>query len=123
MDNAYFIGYRIDIDHEDFDMWDMSKDFKDEYGVSEFPGEEWMAYTKVDGGTSLLWMKGAGADYRCPIDREELWKDLHSRTFDFPWDGMAVIESLWGEKIHKYLSKKYGSQHVQVRWGIFLCLG
>lgn len=121
-DNAYFIGYRIDLDNTDFDMWDMPKSFERKFNVDNLPGKEWMAYCKAGGGSSLLWIGDKSADYRCPIDRSELWEDLHSRTFDFPNDGVSVFQKLWNHPLYKHLIKEYGIKSINVKWGIFLCL-
>ena len=123
MDNGYFIGYRIDVDSENFGSWNLPEGFKEKFNVDNLPGEEWMVWSKADRGTSLLWMEGEGADYRCPIDRAELWNDLHSRTFDFPKDGVAVYQKLWNSELYHYLVKNYGIKNVDVRWGIFMTLG
>lgn len=122
MDNGYFIGYRIDVKNTDLDIWEHD-DLFIEFHIDNLPGEEWMVWSNPEGGSSLLWMNMSKSDYRCPIDREELWRDLHHRTFDFPFDGMAVFQELWESDLYKRLIKDYGSKDVNVRWGIFLCLG
>ena len=95
MDNGYFIGYRIDVENTDLDMFDMTEGFEQKFDVDDLPGKEWMSWGNPGGGSSFLWMRGTGVDYRCPIDREELWKDLHSRTFDFPKDAnLLFIKSI-----------------------------
>jgi hypothetical protein len=123
MDNGYFIGYRVDVDSEDFSHADSPEGFEKRFNVDMLPGKEWMIWSKAGGGNAILWMDGPGADYRCPIDREELWKDLHSRTFDFPDDGIAVYQRLWNHPMYRYLIKKYDAKRVNVRWGVFMTLG
>ena len=124
MDNAYFIGYRIDIEGVDCEEWSTDKLFK-AYGIDEYcPGSEWMAFPKASGeGWSLLWMNDMNSEYRCPIDREELWSDLHNRTFDFPDDGIDISDFLSQSGLFQTLLNAYGDDVVTLRWGIFLCLG
>jgi len=120
MDNAYFIGYRIDVDC-DIDSWDFGRQIE-KFGVDNFPNSEWYNFRSVRGVNSLLWMKEKSADYRCPIDRQELWEDLHHRTFDFPADGVRVFQEICKSPLYSYLLEKYGDSAVNVKWGIFLCL-
>ncbi len=123
MDNAYFIGYRIDIDTED-DWIDMQEEAcKEGHSVGYLPGEEWYSFPKRGGGVSFLWMDKDHSDYRCPIDREELWEDLHETTLDFPFEGAIKLMEIRSTKLYKHLVNKYGSEKIKARWGIFLCLG
>lgn len=120
MDNAYFIGYRIDLDIK-ADPWDVAAE-AEKYGADPFPNSEWYSFSKVGGGVSLLWMDKDYADYRCPIDRDELWEDLHRTTFDFPDNGPVVFEAIQSSKLWQHLVEKYGLKKIEVRWGVFLCL-
>lgn len=122
MDNAYFIGYRIDILTGD-DWIEMQEEASDKgHSVGYLPGEEWYSIPKVDEGVSFLWMDDDYSDYRCPIDRAELWEDLHKITFDFPDNGFDVFAAIRASKLWQYLVDKYGAKKIEVRWGIFLCL-
>ena len=128
MDNFYFIGYRFDcISKEYKDSWELSDQLsKKDISIYGLPSKDWMTWTHSDGETaSVLCMdiKGIPTDYRCPIDREELWQEMHGRSFDVPDEFNEHKKILLKEPIYKELIKIFGKENVALKWGIFLGLG
>lgn len=136
MDNFYFIGYRIDIlrikELKDYCLTDPDGDkiydAVKKFGVDYLPGEKWIMWSHVreDIAASLLAIEVDGiekGDYRCPIDRAELWEDLHKNSFDVPNTLLKDIKIISKDPVYKKISSMFTEEYYELRWGIFLGLG
>ncbi len=138
MDNFYFIGYRIDCNTEGSTLKDsigLSKRINeaaeaysgnDGLAKTDFlPGSRWMTWSHPAGNPVVLALDfpSLPADYRCPIDRSELWENMHEEPFDLPEDYEDHFLKIKQSLIHAILRKLYGEDNISVTWGIFLGLG
>jgi hypothetical protein len=138
MDNFYFIGYRIDIPKPMIECdYEVMKYINKEIGADEIdysPEGKWLCWSSTDNNVkvSILARKfeDITSDYRCPIDREELWLEMHGyinprevggRTFDVPESYPEDIKKIENSDVFKIIKSKWGN--VKIRWGIFLGLG
>lgn len=143
MDNLMFIGYRIDVMKQEGntnDIFDVCKWLAKENGqpVDTLPGEQWQMWESTDEEVDFSAMCIAieevpDGDYRCPIDRSELWEEMHGyqehrqkpgvrgRTFDAPDTYAEDVAKIKETKIFELLAEQFDD--VRVRWGIFLGLG
>ena len=139
-DNFYFIGYRFDCRQKKNkvfsrpDMFELS-DKLEKKGLPVYflPSKDWLVYDHSNGKyTSVLLIKNSNipCDYRCPIDRAELWSEMHgnlegypARSFDVPDEFEEHKKTLLLSSMYCNLVEEFGVDNVTLRWGIFLGLG
>ena len=128
MDSMYVIGYRIDVTiPKELDGEDIFEEgIAAGLSVDGFPGEEWMEWPSCEGHNIIsVWeMKGPfKVDYRCPIDRNELYEEMHDRPFDVPETYAADVLNMQETPMYKWLVQKLGQTNVKVCWGLALMVG
>lgn len=125
MDNMYVIGYRIDI--KDKDAFDFSHDLKEAgFSIDTLPGKDWMIYPSTHQDGSSIWIMNKNhplrVDYRCPIDRSEIWQDLRDgKRFDVPETYNEHIAMMIKEPLYKWLDDNL--LYPKINWGIAIMLG
>jgi hypothetical protein len=125
MDSMYVIGYRIDL-QTDKDLFDIEETLTS-LGISidGLPGKDWMLWNNDEKTISFWQMNGDfKVDYRCPIDREEIYHDLKiGEHFDTPRTYEFDIKQLKETKLYQSLTKLYGDTNLTTTWGIAIMLG
>lgn len=125
MDNMYVIGYRIDVEGED-EFRLAAQLNKENFNVGTLPGKKWMAWSSTHQNGTSLWIMQEGhplkVDYRCPINRDELWQDLRDgSTFDIPETFNSDFTALQNEEVYKWLIAN--NYKAKITWGVAIMLG